>query len=279
MTHTETDVDHVDLSNCDREPIHIPGRIQSFGALLAFTADWLVSRVSDNAVEFLSLPHADPIGREIGDLFPRETVHHIRGRLQMLGHEDAVERIFGVDLHQTGELFDLAIHLSGQTIVLEAERNSGRDDMDSIGFVRPMIDRISRTEDIPSLCSLTARQVRMLTGFDRVMIYQFLEDGSGKVIAEDKVQHMEPFLGLHYPASDIPKQARALYKRSLLRIISDVSDDGVAIHPVLDAKKEPLDLSLATTRAVSPIILNICAIWASPPPCRFRSSCRVSSGG
>ncbi|GLQ21863.1 HWE histidine kinase domain-containing protein [Algimonas porphyrae] len=243
----------VDLTNCDREPIHIPGRIQSFGALLAFTPDWLVARASENATPFLGLPYDDLIGRDIGDLFSPEIVHHIRGSLQMLSHGDSVERIFGIDLRQDGTLFDLAVHLSGRTIVMEAEQHSGQSRQDYIGYIRPMIDRIRKADTIENVCAISARQIKMLTGFGRVMVYRFLEDGSGQVIAENKSQHMESFLGLRYPASDIPRQARALYSRNLLRIIADISDPGCAVLPATDASGEPLDLSLSTLRAVSPI--------------------------
>ena len=246
----------LDLTNCDREPIHVPGRVQSFGALVAFTPDWLISRVSRNAGAMLKRDVDDLLGREVADLFPSETVHRLRGRLQMLGHADAVERLFGVDLRGDGDLYDVALHLSGQTIVMEIEPAQGSRDKDYMGYIRPMIDRIRRAETVEALCDMAAKQVRALVGFDRVMVYRFMEDGAGEVIAEAKATHMEPFRGLRYPASDIPKQARALYKRSLLRIISDVNDTGAEVHPVLDSKGRPLDLSLSTTRAVSPIHLE-----------------------
>lgn len=116
-----------------------------------------------------------------------------------------------------------------------------------------MIDQIAEAQDIDALCEEAAFQMRSLIGFDRVMIYRFEEDESGIVVGEALREGMDPFLGLRYPAPDIPKKARALYKRSLLRIISDASDDGHAIIPALSPGGEPLDLSISSTRAVSPI--------------------------
>ncbi|MGB3456708.1 MAG: HWE histidine kinase domain-containing protein [Litorimonas sp.] len=245
-----------DLTTCDREPIHIPGRVQSFGALIALTPDWLIARASENVSDMLGLTDNDHLGREISELFCDEAVHRLRGRLQMLGHQDAVERLFGVDLRGNGARFDVALHLSGQAIVVEIEPSGEAIDNDYVGYVRPMIDRIRKASTVDELCQVASRQVKALVGFDRVMVYQFAEDGSGHVIAETREPHMESFAKLRYPASDIPKQARALYKRSLLRIISDVSDTGQEIHPVLDSKGQPLDLSLSSTRAVSPIHLE-----------------------
>ena len=249
----------IDLTNCDREPIHVPGRIQSFGALLAFTPDWLVVRASENVSEVLGLSFDDLAGREAQDIFPAKTIHDLRGRLAMMGHADAVERMFSVDLLGDGRIFDVALHLSGQAIVVEMEVADGKDSSDYTSYIRPMIERIRRGAQnggVEALCRIAARQVKALIGFDRVMIYQFAPDGDGHVIAEAREPKQVPFLGLRYPASDIPKQARALYKRSLLRIISDVNDTGIPVQPVLDTRGQPLDLSLSATRAVSPIHLE-----------------------
>jgi len=103
---------------------------------------------------------------------------------------------------------------------------------------------------------MATRQLRALTTFDRVMCYRFAPDDSGIVVAEAKAPEMEPFLGLRYPASDIPVQARALYRRSMQRIISDVNDPGVPVQPAVGPEGNPLDLSLGTTRAVSPVHLE-----------------------
>ncbi len=192
----------------------------------------------------------------IAEILLPEALHALRGRLQLLGAPDAVERLFGLKLTNSGRLHDVAIHLSARTIIIEIERHEASKVMDYVGYVRPMIERIKRAETVEALCEVAARQLKALVGFDRIMVYRFAEDGAGEVIAESLTGDMEPFLGLRYPASDIPKQARAMYKRNLLRIISDVSDKGVVVSPTLGADGAPLDLTLSTTRAVSPIHLE-----------------------
>lgn len=246
----------VDLSNCEREPIHIPGRIQSFGALISVSRDWMIDHASDNLAAMIGHPDSDVIGQPITACLSEKAVHDIRSRLQLLGGKDAVERLFGIALTESDCLYDLAVHASGRSYVIEIERHDEGPRHDYLSTLRPMIDRLRGATSVDSLCDLAARQIKALTGFDRVMAYRFAPDLSGEVIAEAREPDIEPFLGLRYPASDIPAQARELYTRNLLRIISDVGDPGFPISPVLDAEGQPLDLSMSTTRAVSPIHLE-----------------------
>lgn len=243
----------VDLTNCDREPIHIPGRIQSFGALLAVGDDWQIVHASANLQEMLGIGSADVVGRQLNSVLDRQAVHDLRSRLQVLVSDDAVERIFAIALTgRADRLFDVALHRSPTAIVIEIEVHV-ETHQDHISNIRPMVDRIRDADGVDDLCQKAARVMKGLTGFDRVMVYRFDPDGSGEVVAEVKEGDLESFLGLHYPASDIPRQARELYKRNLLRIISDVDDPGIPVEPALNDRGEPLDLSLSTTRAVSPV--------------------------
>ena len=246
----------VDLTTCDREPIHIVGRVQAFGALVSVTADWIVNHASDNLRGFVDLPDDDIVGLPLSDVFSEDALHTIRGKLQMLRSADAVERVFGLALTEGGSLHDVAVHISGRSIIMEIEHHDPDSARDYVSYVRPMIDRIKSAATVEDLCQVASRQLTALTGFDRVMVYRFADDGAGEVIAETRQPNMDPFLGLRYPASDIPKQARAIYKRNLLRIISDVNDVGAKIEPAIDPDGVPLDLSMSTTRAVSPIHLE-----------------------
>lgn len=258
MTDQQQDIHStkVDLTSCEQEPIHIPGRVQSYGALLSVSSDWIINHASKNIDSFLGLEAASLIGCSITECLNEDAIHDIRTKLQMLGANDSVERQFAVQLTDEPDLFDIAIHLSGRSIIIEMERHEDQSQKDYIGYVRPMIERIGKAETVEQLCETAARQLRALIGYDRVMVYKFGQDDSGEVLAEAKLPAMESFKGLRYPASDIPKQARALYKRNLLRIIGDVKDIGAEIQPVLNPEGEPLDLSLSTTRAVSPIHLE-----------------------
>jgi len=245
-------VERVDLTNCDREPIHILGAIQPIGFLLSLTADWIIARASANSAEFIGRTPEDLIGKPLRDFFPAETVHELRNRTAMLRGPDAVERLFDTVIVQGAPTFDIAVHFSGGQIVIEAEPASGEHG-DATGMVRSMITRLDQAPDSPSFFREGARQVRALTGFDRVMVYRFAPDDSGEVVAEACKPGIGNFLGLRYPATDIPVQARALYKRNLLRIITDVNAVPVPIVPAVDEAGKPLDLSLSVLRSVSPI--------------------------
>ncbi len=243
----------VDLTNCDREPIHQLGAIQPVGFLLALSPDWLVNRASVNVADYLGQSAEDLIGRALTDVFSREAVHTLRNRLAMLRGRDAVERVFNMALTaSSSERFDVAIHMTGGRIVIEAETASDEHG-DATGMVRAMIARLDQADTMASFFNEGARQVRALTGYDRVMVYRFSADGSGEVVAEATKPGIGSFFGLHYPASDIPKQARELYKRNLLRVIADIGARPVPVVPTLDEEKQPLDLSLSILRSVSPI--------------------------
>lgn len=242
----------VDLTNCDREPIHILGAIQPIGFLLALTADWMIARASANTIDFLGLAPADLFGKPLQQVFSARAVHDLRNRAAMLRVSDAVERLFDCAIVDDGPAFDIALHFSNGQVVIEAEPAAGEHG-DASGMVRSMISRLDQCADFASFYREGARQVRALIGFDRVMVYRFAADGSGEVVAEAARSGIGKFMGLHYPASDIPAQARALYRRNLLRIITDVNATPVPILPERDEAGRPLDLSLSVLRSVSPI--------------------------
>ena len=244
----------VDLTNCDREPIHLIGAVQPFGFLIAVTrADWLVTRVSANVSRWLGREVADLLGLPIHEVFTEHAVHAIRGHLQSAIMADGVARAFGVVLTNSGPPFDVAVHISGDSVVIECEPSIDEPAFNAAAVVRGMVARLRQIRDQRPFYRVAAREMRALTGFDRVMIYRFDLDGSGEVIAESARASLESYLGLHYPASDIPQQARMLYLRNWLRIIPDITITPSPIQPPLDHNRLPLDLSMSILRSVSPI--------------------------
>src|SRR6476661_7152636 len=230
----------VDLTNCDREPIHLLGAVQPFGFLLALaSATWCVTRTSRNVVEWLGVEAADLLGRPLDQIFTPDAVHTIRGQLQSAIMGDTVARAFDVVLTGGGLRCDVALHVMHDTVVIEGEPCVDDPAINAGAMVRGMIARLQQTGELRT--------------FYRVMIYRFDQDGSGEVIAESARAGLEPYLGLHYPASDIPRQARILYERNWLRIIPDVNATPVAIEPQLDRDGHALDLSMSILRSVSPI--------------------------
>ena len=242
----------VDLTNCDREPIHVLGNIQPFGFLLAAGMDWMVARASANAAAMLGVDADTLIGAPLTTLFSEKALHAIRNRITLLRGPDAVERLFNLPLAEGGAPFDVAVHFAGTEVVIEAEL-AQEAEMEASAMVRAMLARLGQTETMAAFLREGARQVRALTGFDRVMVYRFDDQGAGEVVAESVRAGVDSFLGLHYPASDIPAQARKLYLRNIFRVIADVNAVPVPILPALDAQGRALDQSLSVLRAVSPI--------------------------
>lgn len=238
-------------SVCDLEQIQFLGCIQPFAAMIEVSADWLVTRVSANAGEFLPIQAEAVLGRPLAEALGEHATHQIRGMLQASARDPGVRYLFDVREDQDGPSLDIAVHRLPETTVIEFERH----DPAGAGMaetVQKLIMHLRHLDSLDRLCHVVARQMRALTGFDRVMIYRFHADGSGEVIAETKRAELTPFKGLRYPASDIPQQARALYLRSPIRLIGDVGSPPVPVVPLIDPAGAPLDLSLAVSRAVSP---------------------------
>lgn len=243
----------VDLTNCDREPIHLLGNIQPFGFLIGLQSDFTISIASENVADYLGRPAAELFKRPVAEVLSKAAIEAIRARVDYLSGPDAVERIFGIPLQEGGKPFDIAIHFSGVVLIVEAEPSEIETDVNSGEMVRLMLGRVRKTKGVTELAQEAARQLRILNGFDRVMVYRFHPDGSGEVIAEIASAGLEPFLGLHYPASDIPAQARTLYTRNWLRIISDIGATPVPLASLPTLNVSLVDLSMSTLRSVSPI--------------------------
>jgi light-regulated signal transduction histidine kinase (bacteriophytochrome)/CheY-like chemotaxis protein len=242
-----------DLSLCDREPITRLERIQSFGFLLAMCRDWTITRASANLQAMLGTEAHSALGMALDDLIDKESLHEIRNRMAGLSIAGGVERMYGIKLIEGRSLFDVAVHYAGDLIVLEAEPGGLDSRTDAASLVRKMVARLNTLPSLDAFHRDAARQVRALTGFDRIMIYRFAPSGVGEVIAEVANPGMESYLGLHYPASDIPPQAKALYLRNSFRIIADVGAATVPLRSSSQKSADPIDLSLAVTRAVSPV--------------------------
>ena len=244
----------LNLTSCDSEPIHLLSAIQPVGFLLSLSADWIVLRASDNATITLGLTH-DIIGHPARNFLSADLIHEIRGRLQIAAGTGIVERLFDCEIKASSPRYDISVHVSGIEIVLEFEKAIGHV-RTPLSILRSMMARVERQSSSQAMYNEAARQVRALTGFDRVMVYRFDENGDGDVVAEAAAGQLSPFIGLRYPASDIPSQARALYKRNFLRIIVDIDAPAVAVRPTLSPEGTQLDLSMSGLRSVSPVHLE-----------------------
>lgn len=251
--------DPIDLNNCDKEPIHIPGFIQPHGVLLAVNTHNVptIVQCSQNTEELLGLKTDKVLGLPLENLIGRESLHQILARsfsasvTSDLQYMEITINIAGQD-----QVFTSVIHESEGLLILEMEPSNESRTMEGNDFewISRFFGRIKSTDSRIEASQIAAEQVKEMLGYDRVMIYEFDEQWNGKVIAEAREEQLEPFLGHHYPASDIPKQARELYLRNWLRTIVNVNYQPVEIIPTLQPLTgKPLNLSLSVLRSVSPL--------------------------
>ena len=241
----------LDLSGCETEPIHLLGRIQSFGFLVAVSYDWIIQFVSANSGDWLGEPPEKLIGRPLAEVVDSAFLHEVRNQVQMMAGE-AGERSFGVAIRPGGAPCDVAVHTSGRRVILECEPAAPMSRAEE-AMIRRVMRRLHEERSFDALSRNCVSLVQAITGFDRVMLYRFMHDGSGEVIAEAAEKGLEPYLNLRYPASDIPAQARELYRRTPIRIIYDVEDEPVELVPATDTTGSAADLSASVLRSVSPI--------------------------
>src|ERR671912_1446412 len=246
----------VDLTDCDREPIHIPGTIQPFGVLLVLAEPSLtVTQVSDNVGDHLTIGVNDVLGQPLATLLDQASVDAVSDALS----DERWHDLNPLQIGAHGKRFDGIVHRHEGAAILELEPNPGPPLAMPHPF-RAALIRLQRVVTSAELGNVVVEQMRRVTGFERVLFYRFHEDDHGSVDAEAKKPDLEPYLGLHYPPSDIPAQARALYRKNWLRLIFDRSAKPARVVPTLRPDTGgALDLSFSVLRSVSPIHLEYMA--------------------
>jgi light-regulated signal transduction histidine kinase (bacteriophytochrome) len=243
------------LNNCGDEPIRTPGAIQPHGVLLTLSEpDLRIVQISANVQELLGCAAQDMVGEPLHRLVGADYAQAIEQAAQQDNSLDGAELFFTLN----GATFEGFVHRHQGVLVLELEvkdpafqprmvdgkpNNLGR-----------MLQRLQRAKTLQALYEVSVQEIQQITGYDRVLIYRFEEEGHGQVIAEATSPDMEVFQGLFFPASDIPEQARELYRTNWLRIIPNADYQPVPLVPKLRPDTgQPLDLSFASLRSVSPI--------------------------
>ncbi|WP_270933263.1 GAF domain-containing protein [Falsiroseomonas oryzae] len=238
-----------DLSNCERERIHLPGSIQPHGALLVVREpDHVVVQASANAGAILGLPAV--LGRKLRDLGGDLAPAILPLTLEPL---DGVPVPLRVRAGAAAAEFDALLHRTpGGGLVVELEPAQPQPDIAQ--RVDAALQAFLSCYALRQLCEEAARVFRDVSGHDRVMVYRFAEEGHGEVFAEQRRPDLEPYLGNRYPASDVPQVARRLYERNRLRVVADADYVPVPLEPRLNPLTgAELDMSLCMLRSVSPM--------------------------
>lgn len=245
--------DIVNLDNCEQEPIHIPGSIQPHGCLMAIkNSSGVIDFCSGNAAEYIGLAYDQLLGKTLQDALGAEIQQQVAAHIASMPTTSPLilqvndQRMF-CNVHQADDNNDVYI-LEMEPLLEEQQQFP-----DVYNQTRQFLAYMEQSITLQQLCQLVANRTRQLTGYDRVMIYRFDEEYNGEVFAEAVREDLEPFLGLHYPHTDIPVQARNLYMKNLLRIITDIGYTPVPVYTIDDAQNKNLDMGMAVLRSTSPI--------------------------
>jgi light-regulated signal transduction histidine kinase (bacteriophytochrome) len=241
----------LDLTVCDREPIHSPGAIQPHGLLLVANGTSL--QVVAGAGDLEERLAGDWLGSDLSALLSQDVRAILPGTDAVLGGV-----IVGMPVTGLAERFEVTLHRTANHVIAELEPIVAEpvSAANMLGRLNAMAMTFERASNLQALCERAATAFRQLTGFDRVMVYRFLDDEAGRVMAEDRAPELGTFLHHHFPASDIPKQARALYVRNRTRTIPAIDYVPAPLRP---AGFEALDLSDVALRSVSPVHLQYLA--------------------
>jgi light-regulated signal transduction histidine kinase (bacteriophytochrome) len=245
------------LTHCDREPIHHPGAILPHGAMLVLDPDSLeVFQVAGDCEGLLGMSARGLLGHRADTFFGADQIERIRSLTAAVDLRKPRHLLDPALRIRADFPLDVSLHRSDGVLIMEFEAADTADRFaaDPLAGVQEMIAGFDEAASLQALCQLAAERVREVARYDRVLVYRFMQDDSGWVIAESRGPELQPFLDLHYPAADIPKQARALYIKSWLRLITQVNYDPAPLLPCNNPRTgEPLDMSQAILRDVSPV--------------------------
>ncbi|MBK1825659.1 ATP-binding protein [Haloferula rosea] len=253
------------IDRCASEPIATPGLVQSHGFLFVVSAKTLeIEQVSTNILQLFGCSPDEVIGKPLPDLL-EESSRHYAGEVIRRAAYTYINPFSMTVMDSAGRtvtcnaiahsIDDESTILELEPVALDKQRERGLD-----GYFQMVETSLASTSELDSVVEIAATmadQVKEFTGFDRVMVYRFAPDLHGEVIGEALEPGMEPFLNLHYPASDIPAQARALYLKNLVRLLYDVDADTVGLHPVQHPRYPAgLPMGKAVLRSLSPVHLQ-----------------------
>ncbi len=245
-----------DTHDCASEPIQFSGAIQPHGYLICCALpDWTIHHVSANVVELLDVPAETLLGQTLREFITDEVLVPVADMANIAEPGSAPLRATTGNVGPEARLFDVSVHVNQGLVHLEFEPRDAPRNAAPSAIAQPMIARVAAEERMEDMHQRAVEQMRQLLGFDRVLVYRFLPDGAGEVIAEARADDIAPLLGLRFPESDIPAQARALYVHNRIRVIPDSS---YTPSPILSRRgaEAPLDLSMHLLRSVSPVHLE-----------------------
>jgi chemotaxis family two-component system sensor kinase Cph1 len=242
---------------CAREPIHVIAAVQSHGWLFALSEpDLTIRQVSANVSSLVGIAPDLLVGKSFASVIGERQFGIFRSYVLMtddLLAANPLRMLAGNSLVET----NCVAHRHDGVLIAELERSAGAHTLEPLNFaahISAPLSRMEQASDIADLARAAANETRTLSGFDRVMVYRFDEQWNGEVIAESTGKTDVSYLGLRFPASDIPAQARRLFLLNRLRAIADIDSTPVPIVPEIGPPtNRPLDLTHSFLRSASPV--------------------------
>ena len=244
------------LATCDSEPVQTPGCIQAHGALLVLRrGDLRILQASENTSQHLGEEAVQLLGQSVGRVVGAAGEARLQAMLALDELESGSAYAFTLPARPGAVPLDVCVHTSQGVAVLEFEatdRAGERTDGDYFGLVRSAVSRLQNAATVHAFCQRVTDEVRGITGLDRVMVYRFHADLHGEVIAESRREGLAPWLGLHYPADDIPLPAREIFKRIWIRPLPDAAGPLVELRPLANPDTgRALDMTHCALRGAS----------------------------
>lgn len=256
MVGISVEVQDSQLINLKQPPIHILTQVQPHGVLLVLQEPELtVLQVSKNASKAFGMAPDQVLGKSLEEILDAFQVDRFKeglsdDNLDLINPTKVWVRRQGDDY----QVFDAVFHRSADGfLLLELEPALTQENIPFLSFyhlARASISQLEATANLRDFCQIIVQEIRNVTGFDRVMLYQFDDDGHGEVVAEEKIDAMESYLGLHYPESDIPQPARKMFLSNWIRVIPDAQAEPVDLYPTHNPiTNRPTDLILSILRS------------------------------
>lgn len=255
----DVQVQDINLTDFEQQTIHLSGQIQPHGVLFVLEEPELkILQASNNTFTVFGITPENMVQKTLEEILDSFQVERLKAGLAN-ENQDFINptKIWARKKGDEYIIFDGIFHRNPDGfLMLELEPAISQENIPFLSFyhlARASINQLETTSNLKDFCQIIVNEVRKVTGFDRVMLYKFDEDGHGAVIAEEKVENLESYLGLHYPESDIPKVARKLFSSNWIRLIPDANSQPVQLFPTINPiSQHPLDLTFSILRSASP---------------------------
>jgi len=247
-----------DSDFCGSLPINFINSIQDYGYVFVLEREKLsIIQVSENVGDVLNSSFQQLIGMPFEAIVTTSDF----ARLKTIFSEKNATRIpLTLSLKHNDQSFYSLIHVYPQHLIIEMEavdELKGRKFTEVFQEVKNLSGEIEQADSVIEVCNITVKELRKLSGFDGVLMYTFDENWNGRVVAEDKDDRLEHYLGQTFPASDVPKQARELYLKNPYRLIPNRNYKPSRLYPVINQLSNSFtDLSSCNLRGVPGVHLE-----------------------